>query len=253
MDFVLTSDLDWASEYCIEHFLDVLGPFLVKPTLFVTHESGAVRKASEEGRVELGIHPNFLPGSTHGDDVGSVIDYVLRLVPQPIAVRCHRYFDDPQIAAELANRGLKLDSNLCMHLQHNLSPIVLSNGLLRFPVFFEDDVHWDRGFKWCFDKYAADFFSPGLKILNFHPFFVTLNVPDRVFYARHKSCIRSLTRDQVTEFRHRGAGAGTFLVDVVKAVLAAGDRFITLGELACPKRDLDRAVDQRPTAAQDPV
>jgi hypothetical protein len=225
--------LDWASEYCIEHFLEVASQYLIKPTLFVTHESAAVRRASQEGRVELGIHPNFLPGSSHGHDIESVIDHVLHLVPHPIAVRCHRYFDNPKIEAALANRGLKLDSNLCMHLERNLGAHVLPNGLLRLPVFFEDDIHLDRGLEWRFDAYAANFLSPGLKILNYHPFFVTLNVPDAEFYARHKSLIGSLTRQQADEIRYRGAGAGSFLVDAIKAVLAAGHRFVTLGELAC--------------------
>jgi polysaccharide deactylase WbmS-like protein len=245
MDLALTSDLDWASEYCIEHFLEVAGRFSIKPTLFVTHASAAVREAAREGRVELGIHPNFSAGSTHGDDVASVLDHVLHLVPNPIAVRCHRYLDNPQIAAALASRGLKLDSNLCAHLERNLRPIVLPGGSLRFPVFFEDDVHWDRGLDWCFDKCAADFLSPGLKILNFHPFFVALNVPDSIFYARHKSRIPSLTRDQAAEFRHRGAGAGTFLVDALRAILAAGHRFVTLEELARGHRDDGVATDQR--------
>jgi hypothetical protein len=116
---------------------------------------------------------------------------------------------------------------------------------LRLPVFFEDDVHWDRGLDWRFDKYAADFLSPGLKILNFHPYFVALNVPDAVFYARHKSRIRDLTRDQAAEFRHRGAGAGTFMVDALRAMLAAGHRFVTLDELACSNRGDCDAADQR--------
>jgi hypothetical protein len=237
MDFVLTSDLDWASEYCIKHFLEIAAQFPIKPTLFVTHESAAVRIAAEEERVELGIHPNFLPGSSHGNDIESVIDHVLRLVPRPVAVRSHRYLDSPQIAAGLANRGFKLDSNLCMHLKCNLGPVALPNGLVRLPVFFEDDIHWDHGLGWRFDAYAADFLSPGLKILNFHPFFVALNVPDAAFYARHKSLIGSLTRQQAAEIRYRGAGAGTFLVDAVRAILAAGHRFVTLGELAGRIRD----------------
>ena len=53
MEFVLTSDLDWASEYCIENFLFIADRFSIKPTIFVTHESAAIRKAHEAGRVEL--------------------------------------------------------------------------------------------------------------------------------------------------------------------------------------------------------
>src|SRR5690348_14834767 len=74
LDFVLTSDLDWASEDCIAVFLEIAERFAIKPTIFVTHESPAIRRAAAAGIVELGIHPNFLPGSDHGADAGSVID-----------------------------------------------------------------------------------------------------------------------------------------------------------------------------------
>ncbi len=200
MDFVLTSDLDWASEYCIEHFLEVAGQYLIKPTFFVTHESAAVRRASEEGHVELGIHPNFLPGSSHGDDIKSVINHVLHLVPHPIAVRCHRYFDSPQIAAVLANRGLKLDSNLCMHLERNLGAHILASGLLRLPVFFEDDIHWDHGLEWRLDVYAADFLSPGLKTSEFSPVFCRAECARCDILRAPKIAIGSLTRNRLWKF-----------------------------------------------------
>jgi hypothetical protein len=232
MDLALTSDLDWASEYCIEHFLDIVERFSVTPTLFVTHASVAAFKAARDGRAELGIHPNFLPGSSHGEDTISVLRHLLELVPGAKAVRCHRYFEDHRIAAELARHGLELDSNLCRHLESDLHASRLPTGLLRLPVFFEDDVHWSRGLKWRFAEYADAFFAPGLKILNFHPFFVTLNVPDAEFYARHKPHIRTLTAAEAAELRHPGAGAGTFLGEALQAALAGGHRFVTLSQLA---------------------
>ena len=232
MDLALTSDLDWASEYCIEHFLDIAGRFSVTPTLFVTHASVAAFKAARDARAELGIHPNYLPGSSHGEDTISVLEHMLDLVPGAKAVRCHRYVEDGRIAAELARHGLELDSNLCRHLESDLDAARLPTGLLRLPVFFEDDVHWSRGLNWCFDEYADAFFSRGLKILNFHPFFVALNVPDAEFYARHKPHIRTLTAAQAAELRHRGAGTETFLIEALQAALAGGHRFLTLSELA---------------------
>jgi hypothetical protein len=232
MDFVLTSDLDWASEHCIEDFLRITDRFSIKPTLFVTHESATVRAASRAGRVELGIHPNFLTGSDHGGDVSSVIDHVRRIAPQAIAIRSHRYIDSPEIAAMLPKHGLKIDSNVYCHLMSGLGPKILPNGLLRLPVFFEDDVHWMGGHVWTFDKYAKDFLTPGLKILNFHPFFVTLNIPDADFYRRHKRHIRTLTHEQATDLRHGGAGPRTFLIQAIQALLSAGHRFISLNELA---------------------
>ena len=233
MDYVLSSDIDWASEYCIEKLLAITARYEVTPTLFVTHESSVIQKALNEGRVELGIHAKFLPNSSHGNDVDGVIDHLLSIVPHAIAVRCHAYTDGTHIAKALVRRGFGIDSNICCHLQRDLRPLYHWCRLLRLPVFFEDDVHWDRGGQWSFDRYASDFFSSGLKILNFHPFFVALNVPDADFYARHKSYIKTLTRGQARLLRYDGPGVETFLVEAIEQILDAGHRFVTIGELAC--------------------
>lgn len=231
MDFVLTADLDWASDYCIDRFLGIAGDFAVVPTLFVTHESAAVRKANSAGRAELGIHPNFLKGSSHGDNPAAVIAHVLGLVPDARTVRCHRFFDSAETQARLVESGLTIDSNVCRHLERGLEPTPLASGLLRLPVFFEDDVHWDSGLDWRFAPHAADFFGFGLKVLNFHPFFVALNVADAATYRRQKPMIRTLGASDADAARHRGPGAETFLIECLEAIRAGGHHFATLAKL----------------------
>ena len=251
MDFVLTSDLDWASEDCVAVFLEIAERFAIKPTIFVTHKSPATRCAAAAGKVELGIHPNFLPGSDHGADAGSVIDTVLALVPQAMAVRAHRYLGSPVISALLAERGLTIDSNVCRHLIAGIEHEFLPAGVIRLPVFFEDDIHWTQGGDWRFETCRQSFLSPGLKILNFHPFLVALNVPDGAFYRRHKRYIRTLTCEQAAHLGHRGPGARSFLLEAIGAILAAGHRFVTLGELAAGLRAGVGATPER-LLAQEP-
>jgi hypothetical protein len=232
MEFVLTADLDWASEYCIAHFLAIADRLAVKPTVFVTHESAAIRAAERDGRVELGVHPNFAPASTHGDSIERVLGHVMALAPEALAVRCHRHIRGPEIERALAVRGLRIDSNTCRHLEPGIAPVALASGLLRLPVFFEDDVNWIQARSWRFADHAPAFFSPGLKILNFHPFFVALNAPDAAFYQRHKSKIQTLDARGAAELRHAGQGSESFLVEAVAAIRAAGRGFVTLGALA---------------------
>ena len=231
MDYVLTSDVDWASDDCIEHFLDVAARFGIKPTLFVTHASEAVQRAAAGGCVELGAHPNFAPGTTQGEGVEEVIDYVRTLAPDTAAVRCHRHLTTPEIEAALVRRAFRLDSTTYRHLAPDITAETQPCGLTRFPVFFEDDCHWQAGLSWRFADHAAEFFTTGLKILNFHPFFVMLNTPDADFYARFKHKITSLTADEAAGLRHTGAGPETFLIEALTVILAQGHRFITLGEL----------------------
>ena len=146
--------------------------------------------------------------------------------------------------------GITTDSNLVCYLQSGLAPLHHWAGLLRLPVFWEDDVHWARGGSWTFAPYAELFFSSGLKILNFHPFLVALNVPDASFYSLHKRHIPTLTREQAESLRYQGAGCATFLVEMLESILAAGHRFVHLSDLAAEVRAETREPENKRNARQ---
>lgn len=229
--FVLTGDVDWASEHCIQSYIDHAAGRGIVPTLFVTHGSAAIERAAAEGKVHLGIHPNFLAGSSHGATTDAVLDHVLDLVPRPVASRSHCFVDGSEIAAALARRGITVDSNLCCHLQPDLPVLNHWNGVKRLPIFFEDDVHWEQGGSWAFADYRAAFATPGLKILNFHPFMWTLNAPDAEFHAAHRTHIPTLTADQAQAMRYRGPGSATFLDEIIEWVRQSGGEFVSLPQL----------------------
>jgi hypothetical protein len=229
--FVLTGDVDWASEHCIDSYVDHAASHGIVPTLFVTHRSAAIERAAAAGKVHLGIHPNFLPGSTQGTTTEEVLDHVFDLVPEPVASRSHCFADGSHIAHALARRGITVDSNICCHLQAGLPVLNHWNGVKRLPVFFEDDVHWEQGGTWAFADYRAAFASPGLKILNFHPFMWALNVPDAEFHAAHRSHIPTLTGPEAASLRHRGPGSATFLDEIIGWVRETGGEFVSLPQL----------------------
>lgn len=229
--FVLTGDVDWASEHCIDAYVDHAASHGIVPTLFVTHRSAAVARAAAQGKVDLGIHPNFLPGSSHGETIDAVLDHVLGLVPDPVAARSHCFFDNSHVAQALKQRGIAWDSNLCCHLQEELDVLDHWNGVKRLPVFFEDDVHWVRGESWDFADHRSVFASPGLKVLNFHPFLWTLNAPDAAFYTAHRGHIPTLTGEQAEALRHPGPGCATFLEEIIDWVRGSGGEFVSLPQL----------------------
>jgi hypothetical protein len=229
--FLLTGDLDWASEHCIRSYIDHAASHGIVPTLFVTHRSAAIEQAAAAGKVHLGIHPNFLPDSTHGATVEHVLDHVFDLVPEPVAARSHCFFDSSEVASALARRGITVDSNICCHLQEGLPVLHHWNGVRRLPVFFEDDVHWEQGGSWEFARYRAAFSSPGLKVLNFHPFMWTLNAPDAQFHAAHRRHIPTLTEREAEAMRFRGPGSATFLDEIIQWVRQTGGEFVSLPQL----------------------
>ena len=225
--FCLTSDTDWASDYCIGELLRFAGDVGIAPTVFATHSTTVLQDG-----VEVGIHPNFLPGSTHGTDPKSVVDNILAAYPQARSFRSHHFVDSSDVACEMFRRGLLYDSNLCLHLQDNIVPLRTGSGPIRFPVFWEDDAHWrwEHG-DWCVEHYLERFTTHGLKILNIHPFFFAANIPSQEYYEKVKHHIKTLSADSVREVRYDGPGVRTFAEMLLKGLRNRGFQFHTLHQL----------------------
>lgn len=228
--YCITSDIDWASDYSINDLLENLSRFQIKPTVFATHPSPVLKKF--ESQCEVGLHPNFLPGSSHGNDFPSVISHLFSHFPSAQTFRSHTYFDCFSVTQLMYEKGIRFDSNLCLYLQPNISSLRHGSGITRFPVFWEDDVHWlnSKG-DWNFDRTFPHFLTPGLKIINVHPFFFSLNIPNQEFYAEHKKHITSLNSDAAQLLRYKGDGTRTFILRLLEELVKRRVKFMTLSEL----------------------
>ncbi len=230
--FCLTTDTDWASDFALEDAFALFTERGIRATVFATHASAVLDAFVSRGRSEVEIHPNFLPGSSHGKTFTAVIDHMLRIVPRARSFRAHTAFDAAAVTSQMYARGFRYDSNLGLHFQPNLVPLRHASGLVRFPIFWEDDVHWhDTGGDWNVVRYLPAFLSPGLKILNVHPFFITTNIPHHDYYLRIKPHITTLSADTIADVRHDGPGVRTFLIALLDELAARGMKFHLLSEL----------------------
>jgi hypothetical protein len=220
--FVLTTDIEWASDPCIDAFVAFARERGIVPTAFATHASRRLAAAADAGHVELGIHPNFLNGSSHGSTPADVIRHCLAFAPGAKVSRSHAFADGTHMALALRRAGIEVDSNVCLYLQQGLGILQHWTGIMRLPVFWEDDIHWMVGGTWRLSDYRDDFFSPGLKIINVHPFNFALNLADDASYQAAKSLIKSLTPEQAPSLRNRGLGTATLLDELCDAVARRG-------------------------------
>lgn len=219
--FALTSDHDWAPDWALASLLELVAEERVPLHLFVTHHSAEL--VATDG-VTLGIHPNFNGGSSHGRSVEEVIQSCLELVPDAVTFRCHGFHENTSILRELVAQGLHADSNLLTFLQPDLCPLLHGTGLVRFPVVFEDDVFLDWATPALDLEQALDLLlRPGLKILNFHPALVALNAPSVGYYDRMRAQLYDAAAPVVAPYG--GRGARTVLVELLRAVKAAGIAF----------------------------
>ena len=199
----LSFDQDWAPEWATRALTDALAEAGLQGTLFVTHDCPSLASLRASGHIELGWHPNFLPGSSHGDTVEQVLDTMARWVPEAVGARAHTLMRGTPLLMAYRERGLRYDAADIFDGRPGLEAFESWTGVLRLPIWFEDDVHLERGLRCDVDRLALD--APGLKICTFHPVLVALNASDLAPY-------RDLKRD----LAQRGVG----LTDATQADFA---------------------------------
>ncbi|MDP9265638.1 MAG: hypothetical protein M3O91_05905 [Chloroflexota bacterium] len=229
-----TTDIEWAPDWAIRDLYELADEHGVPLTPFLTHRSEYLlsRLGMREvvSSANVGVHPNFLPGSTHGATVDEVIATTKALWPAAVSFRSHCFYDDTRMLRKMADAGFRYDSNLFAFLQPMLAPLRTVAGTVRLPVFWEDDVHSGNALPWDADALRAAFETPGLKIVNVHPLRVALNVPDEGFAEFHRPLGSAVDVDARSE-RHPGKGTRTFLAELFAYASSGGQRAVRLHDL----------------------
>jgi len=179
----LSFDQDWAPAWTSLALKDALHAAGVPGTLFVTHPCESLPALRAAGW-ELGWHPNYLPSSSHGTGIDEVLDTLHAWVPEARGVRAHCLIRGTPYLSAYSDRGLVYDASDLHDGEPNLTPFLSWTGVVRLPIFFEDDVHLERGLSCNLKTLNLD--RPGLKIFTFHPILVALNAADLSGYAALK-------------------------------------------------------------------
>jgi len=236
MTAALTLDVDWAPDFMIDAAADALIARDVRATWFVTHASPAIERLRERPDLfELGIHPNFQAGSTHGGTPEAVVAHCLALVPEARAVRTHCLLQStPLHDTLLAGRRIEVDVSLFLPRARHVEPVVQHSPggrLLRLPYVWQDnmemyspDPQWDVG---------AVLTGDGPRIFDFHPVHVWLNSAQFAPYERMKQAapLPRLAAEEAARFRHQGTGTMTAFLDLADR-LAAADGGARISDLA---------------------
>jgi len=180
----LSFDQDWAPEWATRDLADLLVGAGQKATFFVTHPCPALGYLRESGYVELGWHPNFLSGSSHGKNLEDILDTLARWVPEAQGVRAHCLIQGTPHLLAYRERNLSYEASDLRDGVHDLKPFMSWTGLVQLAAFFEDDVYLHRGLPLVFD--ALEHRKMGMKIFSFHPVLLALNCVDLGSYQELK-------------------------------------------------------------------
>ena len=191
----LSFDLDWAPAWATDWIATTMADRGLVGTFFVTHDCASLFRLRELG-MELGIHPNYLPGSSHGASTEEVLDFVQRLVPEARGVRAHALVRSTPLWIEYEKRGFRYEASDLMDGIAGLRPLRAWNGLMRLPIYWEDDVHLMHGLPLEGEEMGLD--ADGMKILNFHPVLLALNSSSLEGYQSLKAHLAS-TGERLTD------------------------------------------------------
>lgn len=213
-DVLVTLDVDWAPDFAIDFAAGVLSAQGVKATWLVTHASPATdRLAAQPELFELGIHPNFSPGSSHGDTPEAVLAHCLGLVPGARTMRAHSHLISSPILNYVAAET-PIVTDLTIFLSHTAlaAPVpytVRGRTIYRLSSFWEDDYEFGlEPPRWDLSAHLDE--TPGVKIFNFHPLHVYLNSSDDRAYEELKTRPERLVDlPEEATAPHVNPGAGT--------------------------------------------
>jgi len=238
---VITLDIDWVPDFVIDSVAGILREAGVRATWFATHPGDAVTRIRADDLFELGIHPNFLPGSTQGSSVSEVLKYCMDVVPDAVCMRTHAMVQSsPLLMQVMRETPIEADSSLFLPYMPNISPVELrmdGRSLIRMPFYWADDNYMGLGsHSWKPGKALME--VPGMKIFTFHPIHVYLNSPDMTNYNRAKELgpISELTARDLAPYVHEGEGVRVFFKALIEGIRSAGNS-LSLGDLVSKHRN----------------
>lgn len=222
--FCFTSDIDWASEDVLYSFFESIPMEYVKLTTFVTHHSDIIENLYKNKKIERGIHPNFLQGSSHGNSFPEIIETCKKFAPEAIGTRSHRLFEVTDTAHLLKNKyGFLYSSNVITSLGVYLRPLLHESQLIQMPIFLEDGTFLYNDLGLDINPYLKYFETPGLKIISFHPMNIVFNTPSIPWMRQIKD---SMTRESFNEIdtgfikktKNTKKGIGNILSEIINFV-----------------------------------
>lgn len=213
----ITLDSDWAPDFVIDFARTRLRAAGIRATFFLTNPTTLDWGAGEE----LGLHPNFAPNSSQGQDEDSILDNLQSFLPQADCLRAHRLNWNDGLYAKLDARGIRHDSSCICPLAPGLAPIRRA-GLARFPIWWSDGLHLLNKLPFT-GSVLPNMDIPGLKVFNFHPIHLYLNITCLSEYKAAMAAVHGYGPDIAPErlepLRNRGAGIASMLESLLEHML----------------------------------
>jgi len=225
----ITLDVDWAPDYAIEDVAQLLIDRTVKATWFATHCSPALAFLRKHADLfEVGIHPNFNPGSSHGATMSQVVSHCLELVPEAVSARSHGLIQSDYLWRHYAE-STPIQNECSTFLGH--APQVYASrffwrgkGISRIPYNYQDNIEMDRPTPiWDAERFLEG--KSGIQVLDFHPFYLYTNAFSMEAFESVKKIGRpfhEMPEDELLPLRREGPGARSMFIGLLNYLAERG-------------------------------
>ncbi len=246
---IITFDIDWAPDFVIDSVAELLIAASIKSTWFVTHLSPAIHRLQlRPDLFELGIHPNFLAGSSHGAEPNAVIRSCLEFVPEARSIRSHGLVQSSNLLDHIFTEAPRLQTDVSLFLPRArfAEPHCIPFGgrmVTRMPYVWEDDLEMMREDPWWRFEDCAK--MRGLMIINFHPIHAYMNATRLSAYEALKRRVERLSTARIHQVEVRpptSEGPGLMLREIISHLTSLG-RSLRISDLVSdPKSVSDHRV-----------
>jgi len=198
---VFSLDVDDVSDEILEWALKLFRDNCLPVTVFATHKTAVLENPGDD--VEIGIHPDFF----RNDDHEQVIKDLLLMYPDARGVRSHGLFEYSNLMNVYRKHNLVWDSSQLLYQCTHIKPYLHPSGLIRLPIFWEDDDYFTCNPDWKIESLGLD--KPGVKCFDFHPIHLRLNTHSPEQYAYVKD--RDFTKESIREAEYNVPDKGILL------------------------------------------
>ena len=229
----LTFDIDWAPDWAVLETLNILERYRVSATYFCTHKTCINELIIERGH-NIGLHPNFLPGSSQGSSPREIMNMLLSIAPEAKCLRTHALVQSTTLLNEVFGNypQLKYDFSLYtpgIPLTRFIDWNFSDASFRRINYQWEDDgCFYIPDYRWNDIEVSSPYF-----VMDFHPIHVVLNSCSNEGYKGLKCALGGvpLMDTSITtaeNFINKGLGVRDGLVNILET-----SKCISFEDLVC--------------------
>jgi hypothetical protein len=211
----LTMDTDWCPQEVLQYALALFWEHNLPCTVFATGPYTALQNC-DSSRLEIGLHPNF--NDTTIDGYPARLQELLEIYPHAQGVASHAMLTSTTILNLFKQSGLKYDRNLLLYKDPNAAPFYHYNGLLRLPIFWEDDIWFtaepDVRFSAALLAQKPLLAHESFRhIFNFHPIHLYQNTESQAHYQTFKAFQHEPKK--LAAYIGKGYGVRSYFLDLI--------------------------------------